>query len=271
MKWRSDMVELAALAAARMDYAEDELPKDIGKRILDKTEALSRDMRSALKSNAHKIESGYNVVLTGETNVGKSSLFNALLGESRAIVSEIHGTTRDVISAELDIGGYLVRLSDTAGIRESGDEIEKMGMGKTRDEIEKADLILHVVAAADGERKPRNENEIIVYNKADMVPRKDWKRDYVSAKTGETAGLLDRIKSVVERELSAAETDVVITERVKGRLENAVSELEKSRIEEADLQAEHITAAADEIGRILGFIGSDEIYDSVFGQLCLGK
>jgi len=273
--WRNDMIELSALITARMDYASDELPADVDERIKNKRGLLLIEIKSAMKSRARIIESGFNIVLAGPTNVGKSSLFNRLLGESKALVSDVAGTTRDTVSAEFDLDGFLARLSDTAGLRESDDKIEKMGMEKTRQQLETADLVLRIFDSPAIEKA--NDNEITVINKCDLLKPRTTNHEprttiYVSAKTGEgTDALLDAIKKKMHERLDGAESDLNVSERARGHLSNAVRELENSASAVPDLEAEHIMNAADEIGRILGIIGSDEIYDSVFGQLCLGK
>ena len=284
MRWRGEMIRLAALAAATLDYASDDLPADVNERVLGGAAALAAEIRAALRSPAHKIESGFSVVLAGPVNAGKSSLFNALLGESRAIVSDIPGTTRDVVSAELDVGGFLVRLSDTAGIRESEDKIESMGVGRAIAAAAAADMVLRGSAVSE-QVSDGDDNEIVVVNKCDLlkkhpaagfaggIPPKEGNATlYVSAKTGTgVKELLDIIRKRIEKIAADAEGDIVVGERARGGLERAAAELEQIGAALPELQAEHITAAAVEIGRILGIIGSEEIYDSVFGQLCLGK
>ena len=130
--WRSQMIEISAYAAAMMDYPADELPANINEKLITQTQKLHDDINKAMGGyeRSHAIRHGFNIVLTGDPNVGKSSLFNRLVGESRAIVSDIPGTTRDVIISQLDIDGYLVNLFDTAGIREALDEIEEIGIKK---------------------------------------------------------------------------------------------------------------------------------------------
>ena len=146
--WREQMIEIAAYAAAILDYDETDLPANISEKILSKTKELHADIKKSLSryNVSRAIVHGFNIVFVGETNVGKSSLFNKLVGTNRAIVSNTPGTTRDVISAQIDIDGYLVNLSDTAGLRETGDEIEQMGIDRTKTELDNADLVLHIYA-----------------------------------------------------------------------------------------------------------------------------
>ncbi|MDR2268857.1 MAG: tRNA uridine-5-carboxymethylaminomethyl(34) synthesis GTPase MnmE [Rickettsiales bacterium] len=267
-RWRDAMIELAALSAARLDYGPDDLPKDVNEKIAEKTAELADGIKKALNSRAKIIEAGFDIVLAGETNVGKSSLFNRLIGESRAIVSDIAGTTRDVISAELDIDGYLVRLSDTAGLREANDEIEKIGINMTNARLKDADLILWVYDKNTDEKK----DGIVVVNKSDLITVRKSGAIYVSAKTGDgVPELMDLIGRKIHSKLDGAENDLAVNDRTKTHLRNAFLELEKVSGATVDLESEHIMNAANEIGRALGIIGTEEIYDSLFGQLCLGK
>jgi tRNA modification GTPase len=283
--WRGRMIEIAAYSAAMLDYPSDELPANIGEKLLSQTLSLHDEISAALSraSAARAVRSGFNIVLAGDTNAGKSSLFNALVGESRAIVSDIPGTTRDVVSAELDIDGYLVRLSDTAGLRETSDVLENIGIEKTRAEIENADLVIRVESGewrVELDKRPE-ENEIIVINKCDLTNNSTLHSPLstlVSALTG--AGipeLLDLIKEKVHAALDGAESDVSVNARTKALLEQARNELHNAitnneqRITNSDIFAEHVRSASDAIGRILGAISADEVMDATFGQLCLGK
>ncbi len=165
--WRTKMVTIAAYSAAMLDYADDDLPKNIGDKIRGEIDTLYGEITTALSHYAanRAVRNGFNIVLAGKTNVGKSSIFNKIVGSNRAIVSDIAGTTRDVVGATLDIDGYLVNLMDTAGLRdETDDTIEQIGIEKTKTEIENADLIIRVYAGNNAHSTDL-PNEIIVINK----------------------------------------------------------------------------------------------------------
>ena len=143
------MIEISAYGAAILDYSPDDLPKNICETIRERTKKLYNEIGNALRKykTSRAIRGGINVVLAGDTNVGKSSIFNYLVGSNRAIVSSIAGTTRDVVSSTMDIDGFMVNLSDTAGIRETNDTIESIGIERTKNEIENADIIIRVYTA----------------------------------------------------------------------------------------------------------------------------
>lgn len=276
--WRTQMVEIAAYAAAILDYDADDLPHDIGKTVITKTKKLYHEIDSALSryASARAIYSGFNIALCGEPNVGKSSLFNAIVGSNRAIVSDIPGTTRDVVSATLDIDGYLVNISDTAGLRKNTtDKIEKIGIERTNNEIKNADMVIRVYAEKAGIAKI-SDNEIVVINKSDLVKTKESKNAiYVSAKTGDG---LDDLLAVIRKQLHKLTDDtedtLVINARTKSLLETARDELKSAtqiKNENYDLISEHVRSAADAIGKILGTITASDVMDATFSQLCLGK
>lgn len=277
--WRKQMIEISAYAAAMLDYAEDELPADIDKTIRTKTKKLHTEIDNALSryTAVRAIRSGFNIALVGDTNVGKSSLFNAILGSNRAIVSDIPGTTRDVVSASLDIGGYLVNLSDTAGLRETSDTIEKIGIERTQSEIENANLILRVIDGTKKTKTPQlSDNEILVINKSDLSDTKSIPDAiHISAKTGFG---IDTLISVIKEKIAAltsnTESSVAVNNRTMSLLVDAASELKnalETPADNYDIFSEHTRRAADSIGKILGTITATEVMDATFGQLCLGK
>lgn len=277
--WRSKMIEISAYAAAMLDYAEDDLPANIGEKILKETQNLYQEIEIAISRYAavRSIRSGYNIALVGKTNVGKSSLFNRLVGSARAIVSDIPGTTRDVVSHQLDIDGYLVNISDTAGIRTSKNKVEKIGIEKTKEEMENADLVLQVYSADKLPKKIlRSEKSLIVINKEDLNNTKKLEDVfYVSAKTGKgIEELLFAIKEQIHNALDNCESYLSINERTKNLLIEAMNELKEAINnfnDNYDILSEHVRRASDSIGKILGTITTAEVMDATFSQLCLGK
>lgn len=276
--WRNQMIEISAYAAAILDYSEDELPQNITKTIKEKTTKLYKEINDTISryTAVRAIRSGFNITLAGSVNVGKSSLFNTMIGSSRAIVSDIPGTTRDVVSAQLDIDGYLVNLSDTAGIREATDTVEKIGIEKTISEMENADLVLHVFEATEETDKKPTEKELIIFNKSDLLKDKKNKEGiYISTKTGEGIDILmNAIKEKIHELTSNAESGIAVNARTKTLLTDASNELQNALNapdENYDIFSEHVRRAADNIGKILGTITAAEVMDATFSQLCLGK
>jgi tRNA modification GTPase len=273
--WRNKMIEISAYAAAILDYSEDDLPKNITDKIINETQNLLKELKNAIDGfRANRaLRNGFNIVLIGETNVGKSSIFNKLVGSNRAIVSDIAGTTRDVVSMQIDIDGYLVNLSDTAGIRESNDTIEKIGIEKTHNEIENSDLIIHVY---DTPPKDIKENEIVIVNKCDLLKNKNCDDViYTSTITGDGFDiLLKTIKEKMQELMSGSESRVTINERTYELLSDAINELDTAITKydgNYDIFSEHVRHAGDAIGKILGVITTNEIADMTFSRLCLGK
>jgi tRNA modification GTPase len=275
--WRGDMVEISAYAAAILDYSPDDLPANIGDTIMARTTKLYDEIGAALRGyrTSRAIRGGINVTLVGETNVGKSSIFNYMVGANRAIVSDIAGTTRDVVSVTIDVDGYMVNLSDTAGIRETDDEIESIGIERTKSEIENADIVIRVYTPENGAHNKCNENEIFVINKSDTVATSDCANAiYTSAKTGDGMdNLMNVLRNKIHEMFDGRESELSINARTKALLENAHNELANAIAagENYDIFAEHTRRAADSIGKILGTISANEILDMTFGQLCLGK
>lgn len=273
--WRRDMIEISAYAAAILDYDADDLPADIGGVLRTRTAKLYDEITRALSraAAARAVRSGVNVVLAGAPNVGKSSLFNAIIGANRAIVSDIPGTTRDVVSADVDIDGYLVHLMDTAGLRDAAaDEIEQQGIMRTRDVMTDADIILRVFDAP-ADITPA-QNEIVVINKSDLHGAAPCGAICVSAKTGDG---IDALTAQIARRMHAitdgADADVVLNARTKTLLADAAENLSAALTtgDNWDIFAEYTRRAADDIGRILGTITATDVMDATFGQLCLGK
>jgi tRNA modification GTPase len=275
--WRNSMVEISAYAAAILDYSPDDLPANIGETVTARTTKLYNEINTALNNyrTSRAIRGGINVALVGETNVGKSSIFNYLAGSNRAIVSNIAGTTRDVVSINLDLDGYLINLSDTAGLRETDDVIESIGIERTKSENENADIIIHVYTPDSAEHSKFAENEIIVINKSDTTTTQPYKNAiYTSVKSGDGIDtLLNTMRNKIHKIMDGAENTLTINARTHELLTSARDELAAALDagDNYDIFAEHTRRAADAIGKILGTITASEVLDKTFGQLCLGK
>ena len=284
--WRNKMIEVSAYAAAILDYSPDDLPANICDTVRTHAKQLFDEIGNALSQykTARSIRGGINVVLAGETNVGKSSIFNYIIGSNRAIVSDIAGTTRDVVSSTIDIDGFMVNLSDTAGIRETDDTIESIGIERTMSEIENADIVLNVYTpdnvpnfeTFDSRIGPNPNIDII--NKSDTIniddASKRYNTLYVSAKTGDgMEQLMNALRHTIHEMFDGAESTVSVNARTKELLESAYNELAHAidADDNYDIFAEHTRRAADAIGKILGTITASEVMDMTFGQLCLGK
>ncbi len=273
--WRRQMIEIAAYSAAILDYADDDLPPNIGARLRERTQKLYDEIRTALSryGAVRAVRGGFNIALVGNPNVGKSSLFNRMVGANRAIVSDVPGTTRDVVTANLDIDGYMVNLSDTAGLRDTTDAVEKIGIERTYDEIENADLVLRVVTADDTEYKLA-DNEILVVNKSDLAGAARADAIQISAKTGDGMDELMRaVRGRMHELMDGAESQLVVNARTHGLLCDAANALADAidAGDNFDIVAENVRAASVAIGKILGTISATDVMDATFGQLCLGK
>lgn len=284
--WRNKMIEISAYAAAILDYDADDLPGDIDKKIINQTHDLLNELRENINGYraSRAIRNGFNIALVGKTNVGKSSIFNKLLGANRAIVSDIAGTTRDVVSAQIELNGYLVNLSDTAGIRNATDEIEKIGIERTHEETRNADLVLYVYNSVPDEIKT---DGITVINKSDLLDeapnnpltrfalQRDKNVIYTSVKNNTGFDeLLNAIKNKMHELMGGSESKIAINERTYELLNDAINELDNAINKydgNYDIFAEHVRRAADAIGKILGTITTAEIADATFSRLCLGK
>jgi tRNA modification GTPase len=229
-----------------------------------------------------RLREGALVVIAGRPNAGKSSLFNALLGTERALVTEIPGTTRDTIEASVDVDGWPLRLADTAGIRESDDRIERLGIEVSQRYLEAADLVLLCVEGnraleADEERVRAGRRSIVVRTKADLMP---VDRDVpVSALTGRG---LDRLRTAMVEALfgeleTYAELEPMLTrERHRLGLEQARAALIDTAAElvpdgEAVLAAHHLRRAVGAVDELVGAIDVEEVLGRVFERFCVGK
>jgi tRNA modification GTPase len=285
--WRSGILDSLAHIEAYIDFPDEDIQPETGEsirhRLMDGREQLDRLLKSAREGRL--LREGVTVAIVGSPNAGKSSLLNALLGQERAIVSERAGTTRDSIDACLLLEGIMVRFVDTAGIHSSEDEIEKMGMDRTRKVMEDADLIIHLVDASQPDQAPYEEFNwpehtplIECASKIDLVPSSPEGRLGTSAQSG--AGLEALKREIIDilklNEGDAGQELVAINDRHRHHLENAASIL-KTLIDEWDnhrppeLISSDIRQAVHEIDQIVGQTDNEMILDRLFEQFCIGK
>jgi tRNA modification GTPase len=277
------LTELRALTEAMLDFPEEDIDS------LHRNDAQARlaKLRSALDDVLAKsrqgslLRTGIHVVLAGRPNVGKSSLLNRLAGEERAIVTAVPGTTRDALREAIQIEGVPIVVVDTAGLRESQDEVERIGMARTRSELERADVALVVLDAGKAEEPPgdlpRAACRITVMNKIDLVdggkPGRHADAIHVSAKTG--AGL-DALRAAL---LEAAgwtargESVFLARERHLRALNEARARLEAASEQGAQWEffAEELRLAQEALGTITGRLGADDLLGEIFSRFCIGK
>ena len=272
--WRERLIRAAAWIEAGIDFADEEVPDDAIEQSRAELRRLQKEVELHLTDGRRGeiIREGFHIAVIGPPNAGKSSLVNALARRDVAIVSEIPGTTRDVIEVKLDLAGYAVVLADTAGLRESAEPIELEGIRRARARAEAADFRLLVLDA----QCPCSANEfaadLVVLNKADLVPERDQHELYISARTGE--GLPELIKLLGEQAARGASTDAPLLTRARHRyaVEQVASCIGAAlREREPELAAEQLRRALHELGRITGVVDLDELLEVVFRDFCIGK
>lgn len=266
--WQAELLALAATVEAALDFSDEDdvapLPDDFPKRF----EALRQDISIWLdRPPAERLKDGIRVVISGPSNSGKSSLFNVLAGREAAITSAIPGTTRDLIEAPVAIGGVPFLLIDTAGIRESRDEIETIGVARARASAGTADILLWL-----GDPVEAPEGAVRIHPKADLGPPSRPADLSVSAMTG--AGLKDLSRLLIQHSirLLPVEGEVALNARHRLALRDSVE-----RLAEADsaadllIVAESLRSARNALDRITGKASVEDMLDALFGRFCIGK
>ena len=286
---RERLIKILANIEAKIDFPDEDLPNDILKNIHHETKNIKEEIKMILDDQkvGERIREGFKIAIVGPTNAGKSSLLNYLSRREVAIVSETAGTTRDVIEAHLNFDGYPVIISDTAGIRNSGDEIEKKGIKLALNRAENADLNIIVIEPKNVDftrflSNLINKKAILVINKSDLgtdqIHDQLDKYDpiYISIKLEKN---LDKLVNIIKKNLKnkfISSNDIFITrERHRINLEKCVQQLEtfeeKKSIEDFDKAAEDLRLAIRFLGMIVGKVDVEEILGSIFKDFCIGK
>lgn len=277
--WRERLLAAAVPLEAAIDFPDEgDVPSAIAERAAPKIDRLRNELSAAAETSraARALRDGVSVVLIGAPNAGKSSIFNALVGHDAAIVTATPGTTRDVLEARLDLGGVLVRLADTAGLRDSDDAIEAEGVRRAEARAAEADVRVLVVDA-DDPKDVAGDADIIAMNKSDLTrpppPRADAL--FVSAATGE--GMDALIAAIGGKAQEAVRTDdapALSRRRHLEAVEDAVAALDRSMIAlktTPELAAEDVRLAARRLARITGAIDVEDVLDRIFAGFCIGK
>ncbi len=285
--WRAQLLKLMSLIEAYIDFPDEDLPADIIKNITKQVSFLNTEITDHLSDNqkGEKLREGFYIAIIGETNVGKSSLMNALAKRDVAIVSDIAGTTRDVIEIRLNIAGYLVTIADTAGLRTSNDFLEKEGINRTLDRAKNADLKILVLDAEKYHHTPQelldliNENTVIVINKIDLFDEvklsKIINREaiLISAQNGTGLNnLLQEINEYVLNFFSITDAPLITRQRHRENLERCKTCLEMFNLEkDIELAAEDLRLASRYLSSLTGKIDVESVLGEIFSNFCIGK
>ena len=286
---REKLIKILSYVEAKIDFPDEDLPEDKIKQIRNNSSKVLYEITKILNDQkvGEIVREGFKIAIVGPTNAGKSSLLNNLANREVAIVSEIAGTTRDVIETHLNIDGYPVVISDTAGIRESKDEIEKKGIKLSLKKAEKADLKLVVVDARNIDLSGflndlLKDNAILVVNKSDLLKEKlhseitKFKHVLISLKKNSNIEkLISEIKNNLKDKFIFDEDILITRERHRQHLMQCSDHLkrflQKNDKKDFDKAAEDLRLATRHLGMIVGKVDVEEILGSIFNDFCIGK
>lgn len=277
---RAKIIEIQALIEGFIDFAEDEVPKNIIFEAKNHINQLKNQISLHLndQKRGQKIKDGLTLAIIGEPNVGKSSLLNFLAKSEVAIVSDIAGTTRDIIEVHLDIAGYAIKIADTAGIRQSSEKIEQEGIKRAISKAKEADLVILVLDASNPIIKQEFEGfldkAIILVNKSDLSDLEPkishLKVSLINQKN--TDKIFELLETEVKKLMVGASSSLITQERHRICLQNAFLALQNFDLEKnIELAAEDLRIASQEIAMISGKVSVDDILDVLFSKFCVGK
>lgn len=280
--WRAQLLQTLAHLEAYIDFPDEDIPQTVVDVMLNNVFKLQQAINEHLQSDkiGERLREGFRVVIVGAPNAGKSSLLNAIAKRDAVIVSDIAGTTRDAIDIHLDLNGYPVIFTDTAGLRETKEEIEQKGIAIAYDKIAGADLVVCLFDASkdsiqlfDNIKEKSNANLLFVANKVDKLS--NIKLDCLSISAKYSQGideLLNQISQQISERFTANSNLLISRQRYREALKATVENLQSFSLDkEIELSAEDIRLACRELGKITGRIEINEILDKIFSSFCIGK
>lgn len=268
--WRELLIRAGALVEVSVDFADEEVPEDIPEEVYQVLAELREELDGELGGfpAAERLRKGFEVAVIGPPNAGKSSLINRIAKREIALVSDVAGTTRDIIELRIDLGGLAVTFLDTAGLRDSNDKIESMGIDRARNRAIDADLRLHLSPTGEVDPSLWVEGDIAVQTKSDQGEARRGMP--VSSLTGEGVDeLLRDIHGQLSQRIAGA--GLVSHERQIHAVMKARDVLANPELLPPEILAEAIRQAAVSLDRLLGRIGAEEYLDVIFGSFCIGK
>ena len=279
LSWRKSLIELVAYLEADIDFAEEDIPDDVLKNINEKIEKLLVEMNEHInqRNQGEILRDGYRVAIVGTPNVGKSSLINLLANRDVAIVSDREGTTRDALEVRLNIAGFPVVFTDTAGLRQTSDEIEKKGIEITQKKIDEANLVIELFD--DPTKLNFHDERLTILNKCDLHNKENKTYDRainISVTTG--VGIDHLIKQISDKVSnnfgSYSDTIPTKTRYILG-VQNSIQSLLNAKTidlkNNSELMVEELRLAIQEIGKITGHVDVEEYLEVIFKDFCIGK
>jgi len=272
--WRRDLIRAAALVEATIDFADEDVPENVMPEVSQLLESVQSSLQEEADGAviAERIREGFEIAIIGAPNAGKSTLLNKLAGREAAITSEYAGTTRDIIEVRMDLAGLPVTMLDTAGLRDTDDPVEGMGIDRAIDRATKADLRVFLMSDDPLPLDPKDE-DIVLQSKVDLS-----KGDFpgVSGKTGQGVdALIEAISTVLSTRARGVKT--ATRERHRIAIEQGVSGIQAARrslsygSEFSDLAAEDIRAVVRSLDSLVGRVDVEHLLDEIFSSFCLGK
>ena len=273
--WRTQLIRAVSLLEVSIDFADEDVPEDVTPEVIEILAVLSSsfDQELSKSAGAERVRTGYDVAILGAPNVGKSSLLNYLVGRDAAITSKIAGTTRDIIEVQMDLSGLPVTFVDTAGVRETSDEIEREGIKRAIMRAEEADIALFLSLEGDlPDGLDDMPNSYIILTKGDITGRDDA----ISVKTG--AGidnLIDKVVTVLSEKFPSS--GVLIRQRHLGAVSlardsvNCALNMLQDESAVFELASEELRRALHQLEMLVGRVDVENILDEIFSSFCLGK